>query len=139
MGSDWGSTVHRLISWFRCWFGYTQLSLSVRTLQHRLEKNHAEKQKSDAFLLKRERAFERLQKWTEQEVERSTGALRSAKEMNQRLEALLETQQMHIKNLEDVVIPGLVAANDTFVKRWQAESMVHVMRSVVTNKGPEVS
>lgn len=49
--------------------------------------------------------------------------------LNKKLEEALNASQEKIQTLEDVVVPGLVAANETFRNTWEAQSAQAVMQS----------
>lgn len=63
----------------------------------------------------------------------------NAKKLAQDLERALEVARDQITQYEDIVIPGLVASHDVFVKRWEAESSVHSMRAALPPPATERS
>jgi hypothetical protein len=80
---------------------------------------------------KRLKALDKLEKLHKEEIASSRQALEQSLNANKKLQEALQASEEHIKTLEEITIPGLVAANALFVDRWQAESAVLVMRQTL--------
>ena len=124
----------RLLEYLRLMLSKHRVSQSLLTLRSKLAEIQKDKAKSDKELAERERVWLRLSKWYEEEIKESREALARSNEVQRKLSTSLEDALNHIKTLEEVQIPGLVAANEVFVRRWEAEGQVHVMRNVMLKK-----
>lgn len=128
-----------ILNWVTCWFGVAQVNRSVAAMQRKIDRLKSLKEASDRELVKREKEFSRLHKWMEAETERNRLAIAQATEVNRKMEIALDNAQDAIKTLEDITIPGLVAANNLFIQRWEAETSVFVARQVaVSSSGKDL-
>jgi hypothetical protein len=64
------------------------------------------------------------------ELETALASVRDSKKHSERLEEALKSSRDQLKTAEEITIPGLVAAHDVLLKRWEYESRIHVMRSL---------
>jgi hypothetical protein len=124
-----GWTMRCLLSKFFLFFKEKKVSAALCALQSNISLLSRKVTETEKRLLDREKSFDRLSKSLAADIERNRQALEDARKTNKVLEAALGTARDHIKSLEDILIPGLVAANDVFVKRWESESQVYVMRN----------
>lgn len=130
--------MNSIISWVRCWIGFSQTNRSILALQRTIDRLQKQKNRSDKEILVREKAWDRLQIWYQEEIKRNRAALENASDVSKKLEAALEVANDSIKTFEEVTIPGLVAANNLFVQRWEAETSIYVARRVAASSVKEV-
>lgn len=93
-----------------------------------------EKQRSDRELQASKDALTRLQEKIEEQFKRQSQAIARAEGLNKRLEEQLSATQDSLKTANEIVIPGLVAANELFIDRMEAEASVLAMRQVAARK-----
>lgn len=123
----------KITNWLKYWFGMSSVSSQMSILEIRIKKLLKEKRKSDneiqnhkSRLTGIQKEFDKGMTKVNQAVDRSTG-------LNKRLELALVAAQEEIKIATEITIPGLVAANTTFVGAWDAQSAQNEMRTVASN------
>lgn len=126
--------------WLRSWF-YRKEAKDLNHWMQRLDANLAklakDKQKSDRELETARDAVRRAQEQVDLTVKRNMQAILRAEGLNKQLDEQLSAANEALKTANLVVIPGLVAANQVFTARWEAESAVFAMRQMASRKDVE--
>lgn len=125
---------HRLIIWFRSWAGYAEVSRSMSTLTAMITRLKAEKDKSDKELQEHRQSLRSIQDAFEKTIKLERDAIARAEGLNKQLQGALDAANDALKTANEIVIPGLVAANKVFIERWSSESQIHAMRLVAARK-----
>jgi hypothetical protein len=120
-----------LSNFFRKYRGHSSVSRSIQGLKNKAQRINRECLASSELVEKRLKALDKLEKLHKEEIASSRQALEQSLNANKKLQEALQASEEHIKTLEEITIPGLVAANALFVDRWQAESAVLVMRQTL--------
>ena len=87
------------------------------------------KRESDNEISKQMEHLASLEKKIISELVKSKASLLDAQILNSKLEEALDSTRERLKTTEQITIPGLVAAHQVFIQRWEAESKIHSMRA----------
>jgi collagenase-like PrtC family protease len=124
-------------AWCLSWWGWGRLNRSMAALNFRLsglmkglEKSNQELQYYKAEVDRQREALNETYARQKQAVDRATG-------LNRQLQEGLVSANEALKTANEIVIPGLVAANQVFVDRWESESAVFAIRQVAARKDVE--
>lgn len=125
--------MEQVLAWFKSWWGVSQVSRQIAALRQRVGELAAAKGLSDNAVeahlqdlaVMRADMLRRLEN-VESELERS-------RSLNKKLQASLETTLEALEAKEKIVIPGLVAANQVLVSRWEAETAVLTLRQAAAS------
>lgn len=118
-----------LVNWFRSWFGVATLNRQLAALERQGVKLEKERLKSERELTAGLNRVERLQTDLSKEVKSVREAALRAEGLNKRLASQIEAVQEALRVANDIVIPSLIQANDTFRQTWDAQSSLAVMRA----------
>lgn len=66
----------------------------------------------------------------QKEILAAKQAMQRAEGLNKQLVLALDAKEQELYTANEIVIPGLVQANQTFKEAWAAESAAHVMRQI---------
>lgn len=83
------------------------------------------------------KALVAIEKKYQAELEKTRLTLRNSQTMNVQLEEGMSALRDELKTLNDITIPGLVAANRLFIDRWESESKIHIMRTAFVDPRKE--
>lgn len=114
--------------------GTSQISRSFKGLKDKIRRVEAERKAAEEVVERRLKALDKLDRLFKEEVANNKVALENAASANRRLQEALQASEEHIKTLEEITIPGLVAANMLFVERYQAETAIQVMRHTLAKE-----
>ncbi len=121
----------KLFNWIRFCFGVSDVYEGLGILYAKINKLHQLKIRSDKDISKHLDTLTSLMDKITEEINKATSSLNNATELNNKLEAALNATQDELKTANEVLIPGLIAANDVLVSRWAAETAVYARRVAV--------
>lgn len=121
--------------WLRTCIGMNRVSSRMKTLETRIRRLQKEKQKSDNAIEDHRYEIDRLQKKLNDQLSKTRQELDRAEGLNRRMQRVLDAAHEELKNYDEIVVPGLVAANRVLIDRWDAETRVHAMRVVAAAQG----
>lgn len=88
-------------------------------------------------MVEKERVVSLLQSQIDSEVKQVRELSKRSTALNKQLESALEAARDEIKNLREIVVPGLVAANLTFQQAWDAQSARSAMQTAAVEMKDE--
>lgn len=121
--------------WLKTCVGMNRVSRHMRYLDKRISRLEKEKNKSEQAIEKHRDNIDEMQSRLERELDATRQSLDDAYQNQKRLEEALRSAQEELKTANEIVIPGLVAANKTLIDRWDAESATYAMRVVAAQGG----
>lgn len=126
----------RILNWIKLCFrlskiseGISGISSNISFADKRIKKLQKLKDKSDEEIQKQLTVLSDLHSKITKEIEKTSIALTNAELLSKKLSAELEASQQELETANKILIPGLVAANQTMLDRWEHESAVYVMRN----------
>ena len=122
-----------ILAWIKSWFGYSHVSRQVDALRRRVEFLHQQKAISDRRIEEHLEQLAVIRSQFTKRMENAEADLEGAKLINKKLDATLATTLESLEAKEKIVIPGLVAANQTLISRWHAETSVLELRKLHAN------
>lgn len=122
-----------MIAWIKSWFGMSRVSRQVDTLRRRVESLQKQKIANDRLVEEHLEELAIIRSQFNKRMENAEADLEGAKLLNKKLDATLATTLEALEAKENIVIPGLVAANQTLISRWQAETSVLELRKLHAN------
>lgn len=120
--------------WLKAWLGSHQTNLWLSHLSHKIDKLQRLKIKSDRELAGSRQALLKQQDVLESLIKKQTQIIARSEGLNKRLDEQLQATLDSLKTANDVVIPGLVACNQLFTARMEAEASIVAMRQVAARK-----
>lgn len=123
----------RMLNWIKSWFGISLLFRKMSSIERRIEKLQKIRSKSDNEIEKHLTSLDNINDKFIAEYEKTSTLLKEAAILNQKLEATLEATNEELKTANEILIPGLIAANKILLDRWDEESAIHAMR--IANMG----
>ena len=126
----------RIINIFKCLFGVSKLSSQMTTLDIRISRLQKEKRKSDNELQNYKNKLSGIREEFNKTMVKANQVIDRAAGLQKKLNLNLEAAQVEIKLMKEVTMPGLIAANDTFLSAWDAQSSMNEMRKVAST-GPQ--
>lgn len=120
--------------WFWKWFSSDHLAVLWRRTDRLVKRTR----RADADLSASLRRLESLRSEMDQQAELASQRIEQARQLNQQLSAALDTTREELRTAHDIIIPGLVAANQVFIDRWDAESQAMTIRSGMTGNRNDI-
>ncbi len=114
-----------------------QVRKKLSALDSKISKLQSRKEKSELDISRNWRELENLEKRLTAELAKTRQTLAESQIINRKLEETLDGARDKLKTAEEITIPGLVAANQVFMQRWEAESRIHAMRATVADMGAQ--
>lgn len=111
------------------------VSRSMWKLQRDISSLKFQKELAEKTLSKASTEIMELQVTFNSRAERIQSEIETARELNKKLAEALDAANGALKTANEIIIPGLVSANETFKTSWDAQSAAHVMRNVATRPG----
>lgn len=130
--------MRKVIDWFRSWWGLSGVFRQVSHLHRKIDALKKEKTESDKTLELLAEAVHSIHEDFEEEVIKMESQLGSAALINQKMSDALDAIQEELLIAKEVLIPGLIEANNVLIKRMEAETAIHVMRTVHAQAPKEV-
>lgn len=110
----------------------------LRLVEAKVARVRKEHRTAQANLEYRRKRLDQLQAALTLEIQRAQMAVDAADAVSRKLEFALTAAEEALRTANEIIIPGLVQANQTFKNAWDAESAMLTMRSVVSSgKGAE--
>ena len=109
--------------WLRQW-GWTKVPKSVKEIDALIDATRQESLRARQQVEGQAAQLAKMQR----ELENAAVTIR-------KLEQALDAAQERLRTAEDIVIPGLVSANQTFRETWDAQSANLVMRAAALGPG----
>ena len=114
-------------------FSLFRVKKQVNKIESKIDKLTAWRVKSEKVIEERFSSLDQLQIRLLSELEKTRSALADVQTLNRKLDEALDGCRDKLKTAEEITIPGLVAANQMFVQRWEAESRIHAMRATLAD------
>lgn len=114
--------MNRILSWIRFWWGLSKVSCQMAYMQERIDNLQKLRLKSDKEIEIHQEKLNVLQDKFHKELEGAKEALYESKNLNKKHEIELEAIYEELTTAKKIVIPGLIAANKTFVDAWDSQS-----------------
>ena len=124
-------------AWCLSWWGWGRLNRSVASLNLRISGLMKGLEKSNLELQYYKAEVDRQREQLNETYAKQKQAVNRAEGLNRQLQEALVASTEALKTANEVVIPGLVAANQVFVDRWESESAVFAIRQVAARKDVE--
>jgi peptidoglycan hydrolase CwlO-like protein len=105
-------------------------------LQQQVERSNQDLAKHKANLEKRQAKLDKEVDLYKKAMADAKQAADKAMGLNKKLLVELEAKDQELYTANEIVIPGLVAANSTFKELWSAESARHVYNQIAAEKAP---
>jgi molybdopterin converting factor small subunit len=122
--------IQRIIAYVRLWVGWGSVSAQLVATRNLVLRLQAETRDRDQRLEAAVREIDELRATLLKKFGNYQAELETARLLNKKLDAALQVELEAIQAKDTIVIPGLVAANQTLIDRWEAESAVHKLRSL---------
>lgn len=123
-----------LLEWFRIDPLVKESKALRKTINNLIKENSASNRDIEILV----KDIERKQEDLEDDITLLRAKVRKSIELNAKMEAALEVTQEQVRTANEIVIPGLVAANKLLTDRWQHESKILAMKTAfATAKEPE--
>lgn len=113
------SLIRLASNWCLSWFRTSVANQWMSYLEHKLER-----------LEKESSRLHRLLSSKEAELERSSAAVRDADRHIKKQDEAIDSLREQLRTANDILIPGLVSANEVMMTRWEAEIAVNKARAV---------
>ena len=118
----------KLWSWITTWVSVGRIRTHVDRLDRKIDGLIKNKHDWTIDVKDRLSTLERLRAQFENESRLAIQEIEDGRLLCSKLERALEATQESLKIANEITIPGLVAANRTFIDRWDAETAVHAVR-----------
>lgn len=119
--------------WMRANFDAKVVEARVLCLERKIDALHAEVLVRNQELMEQQVRFDDIRKQLDLEMSNATRTLDSAKKEIKSLDEALDATREELRTARDIVIPGLVSANQVFIERWQAETAVQASRAAFSS------
>lgn len=103
---------------------------SVDVLTRQIDALQRRRADDEQRLATREALLATFKEESDRQFDATAKGIEAARNTARLQEVALEAANDKIRTLEDVTVRGLVAANETFIARWEAESAVQTARAV---------
>jgi len=124
-----------ILNWIKSWF---RISKKMSYLDKKIEKLRKSSDKANAIYNIHMNNLDKIEQKFADEFEKVQISLNNANAVNKKLEEALDSANEELKTANDILIPGLIAANKVFVDRWDAESAVLAMRLVAIEPSKDI-
>lgn len=105
----------------------------ISRLESKIDQLSSRRAKSDEEIAARFAALSELESRLLADLVKTRQTLADVQILNRKLDEALDGTRDKLKTAEEITIPGLVAANQMFVQRWEAESRIHAMRATLAD------
>lgn len=120
--------MYTVISWMRSWWGGVRVVQHVEALSQKTQALRRERARSDQRLDDHLQHLDELRSELITALDKARVELEESRVFNKKLQAALDVSQEALEAANEIVIPGLVAANRTMIGRWEAETAVLATR-----------
>lgn len=118
--------------WIFFRFGWVERDQILARLDRSIRKLQKEKAKSDRELIESRAYLKKAEEEVVRAVQKSTQAVMRAEGLNRKLDEALSASQAALKTANEIVVPGLVAANATFHAAYEAQTSQLIQRGINT-------
>jgi len=117
-------------------FDFIKLKRKVSALEKKCSRLEVVKARQDKRLEAKSADWKKLQKQLQDQVNKSTKEIRNSKLLNDKMEEALSAVREEHNTANNITIPGLVAASQIMIDRWDAESRVQNSRVAAAKGAP---
>lgn len=121
-----------ITEWIFFRLGWVERDQILSRLDRTVSRLQKEKLKSDRELLESRAYLKKTEDEVGRAIQKSTQAVMRAEGLNRRLDEALSASQAALKTANEIVVPGLVAANATFHAAYEAQTSQLIQRGVNT-------
>ena len=114
-----------MFQWISGWF---KISQKISNLDKKIEKLRKSSDVASISYLNHIESLDLYEIQFTERLERMRLSLNDAENREKKLSEALDSANEELKTANEILIPGLIAANKVFIDRWDAESAVHAMR-----------
>lgn len=119
-----------ITEWIFFRLGWVERDQILARIDKTIKELQKEKVKSDRELLEFRTYLRKAEEEVVRAVQKSNQAVMRAEGLNRRLDEALSASQAALKTANEIVIPGLVAANATFHAAYEAQTSQLIQRGV---------
>lgn len=130
--------MNRILSWMRFWWGLSQVSRQMAYMQERINNLQKLRLKSDKEVEIHQEELNVLQDKFDKELEGTRESLDKSKSLNKKNEIELEAIYEELTTAKKIVIPGLIAANKTFVDAWDSQSSSYAAAQAMSSPSKDI-
>ena len=128
----------RILNWMRSWSGSHQLSKQMSFIEKRINDLQKMKTRSDNEIERHRTYLDKIEDQFTKELKKTNQALDDAVGLNKKYEIAIEAVNEDLKTVNEILIPGLVAANKTFQDTWDAQSANNAMKAAMSRPSEEI-
>lgn len=114
-------------------FSLFRVKQQINRLESKIDRLSSRRTKSDEDVAAKFATLSELENRLLSELAKTRQTLADVQTLNRKLDEALDGCRDKLKTAEEITIPGLVAANQMFVQRWEAESRIHAMRATLAD------